>query len=110
MKIVDLKYQSVTPGNPSPNTLGVYADSGTAGVIFTLTSGGVARSIGIQYTGGYTDITVATGRGVLQTGTFFGGTGAGTVPGTGLASPYLWVPIVSSAGTNLVIPAYLLAP
>lgn len=109
MKIADLKYQSVTPGNPAPNTLGLYADSGTA-TVFTLTSGGVARSVGITYTGGYTDIAIATGRGCLQTGTFFGGTGAGVILGTGLASPYLWLPVVTSNGTNVAIPAYLLAP
>lgn len=110
MKIIDLKYQSATPGNPSPNTLGVFADSGTANLIYTLASGGVRRQIGINYTGGYTDIAIATGKGVIGTGTFFGGTGNGTVPATGLCSPYLWLPVITSNGTNVAIPAYLLAP
>ncbi len=108
MKIADLKYQSVAPSNPSPNTLGLYANSGNA-VVYALTSGGVARSIGSTFTGNYTDVNVATGRGVLQTGTFFGGTGAGIVPGTGLASPFRWLNVFDQNGTNLVIPAYLLA-
>ncbi len=110
MKLADLKYQSVTPGNPSPNTLALFANSGTPNLLYTLASGSVIRQVGITYTGGYTDITVATGKGVIQTGTFFGGTGAGIVPATGLCSPYLWVPIITSNGTNVVIPAYLMAP
>lgn len=108
MKIADLSYQSVTPGNPTPNRVGVYANSGTA-TVFTIVSGGAPRQIGTTYTGNYTDVNVATGRGVLQTGTFFGGTGAGIVPGTGLASPWKWLAVYDQNGTNLVIPAYLLA-
>lgn len=107
MKIADLSYQSVTPGNPSPNRLGIYADSGTA-TVFTLTSGGVGRQIGITYTGSYGDAQVATGKGVIGTGTFFGATGIGVNVATGLCSPYKWVPIIDAAGTNLVIPAYLM--
>ena len=109
MKVADLKYQSVTPGNPSPNTLGLYADSGTANLLYTLASGSVKRQVGITYTGAYTDISVHTGQGQISTGIFFGGTGNGVVNGTGLASPYKWLPCIDSVGNNLAIPAYLLA-
>lgn len=106
MKIADLKYQSVAPSNPSPNTLGLYADSGTA-TVFTLTSGGIARSVGITYTGDVPLSSVSTGMGVLATG-FWIGSGNGINAMTGLSVPYKFLPIVDSAGTNLVIPAYLM--
>ncbi len=105
MKIADLKYQSVTPGNPSPNTLGLYADSGTA-TVFTLTSGGVARQIGITYTGSTPLANVATGMGVLLTGWVIG-SGNGVNPFPGLGAAYRWLPVVDQNGTPLVIPAYL---
>ena len=108
MKIADLKYQSVAPSNPSPNTLGLYANSGNA-VVYTLTSGGVSRQIGATFTGSYTDVNIQTGKGVIGTGVFFGGTGNGVVNATGLCSPFLWLPVYTSNGTNLAIPAYLLA-
>lgn len=109
MKIIDLKYQSATPGNPSPNTLGVFADSGTANLIYTLASGGVRRQIGINYTGHIPSIGIATGQGVLATGVFFG-TGNGITPMTGLGTPYKFLQVIDANGTNLAIPAYLLAP
>lgn len=110
MKIAELKYQSATPSNPSPNTLGLYAFSGTQNhVLYSLVSGGVPRVIGITATGSIPATSVHTGYGVLGTGVFFGGTGNGIVNATGLASPFLWVPYVDSVGNNLAIPAYLLA-
>lgn len=109
MKIIDLKYQSATPSDPSPNTLGVYASSGTPGLIFTLTSGGDRRQIGITFSGALEQSAIKTGMGTLDTGFFFGGTGVGTQRATGLASPYRWLPVYMSDGTNVAIPAYLLA-
>lgn len=110
MKIVDLKYQSATPSNPSPNTLGLYAFSGTQNhVLYTLVSGGVPRVVGTTFTGSIPAISVHTGLGVLGTGVFFGGTGNGVVPATGLSSPYKWIGITDEVGNNLAIPAYLLA-
>ena len=108
MKIADLKYQSVTPGNPSPNTLGLYADSGTANLLYTLASGSVKRQVGITYTGNVAGSSIATGMGQLQTGSFYGGTGVGINSATGLSSPYRWLPVIDENGTNLAIPAYLL--
>lgn len=110
MKLADLKYQSVSPANPSPNTLALYADSGTAGVVYVMTSGGLPVQIGIRYTGLVANVGIATGQGVLDTGFFFGSTGVGTQRVTGLSSPYKWLNVIDSAGTNLAIPAYLLAP
>lgn len=107
MKIADLKYQSVTPDNPSPNTLGLYADSGTA-TVFTLISGGTAKSLTFNFTGSVPGSSVATGMGVLATGAFYGATGTASAPATGLSVPYRWIPIQDSNGTNLVIPAYLM--
>lgn len=108
MKIIDLKYQSATPADPSPNTLGVYADSGTAGVVYTLTSGGVPTQLGIRFTGSVPGSNVATGRGVLETGIVYGATGVGSARITGLGNPYLWVPIFASNGATLAVPAYTL--
>ncbi len=105
MKIADLKYQSVAPSNPSPNTLGLYADSGTS-TVFTMTSGGVPRQIGITYTGSTPLARVATGMGVLLTGWVIG-SGNGINPFTGMGAPYKFLPVVDSVGTPLVIPAYL---
>lgn len=107
MKIADFSYQSVTPSNPSPNRIGLFADSGTL-TLLSLVSGGVARSIGIQYTGSVPGSSIATGMGQLQTGAFYGGTGVGVNSATGLSSPFAWLPVISSNGTNLAIPAYLL--
>ena len=109
MKIVDLKYQSVTPGNPSPNTLGVYCPSGTPNALFSLTSGGLGRQVGITFTGNVPLSSVASGMGVLATG-FYIGSGNGINPMTGLGVPYKFLQVIDSVGTNLVIPAYLLAP
>lgn len=108
MKIADLSYQSVTPGNPSPNRLGLYADSGTQ-TVFTLISGGIAKSVGITFTGSIPSVSVHTGQGVLGTGVFFGGTGNGVVNATGLSSPYKWLGVFDEVGNRLAIPAYLLA-
>lgn len=114
MKIADLKYQSVTPSNPSPNTLGLYCDSGTQTIV-TLISGGVARQIGITYTGSLSDTAIATGlsrndgdNAGITTGIYFGRKSSATVSQTGLGTPTAWLPIVTSAGVNLVIPAYSL--
>lgn len=106
MKIADLKYQSVTPANPSPNTLGLYANSGNA-VVYTLTSGGVARALNVTWTGVYESSQVKTGQGVLATGFFFGSTGIGAQPATGLGTPYRFLPVIDDNGTNLLVPAYL---
>lgn len=107
MKIADLKYQSVTPGNPSPNTLGLYADSGTQ-TVFTLISGGTAKSLTFNVTGSVPSGSVATGMGNVYTGFFYGSTGVGVVPAVLLSTPYKWIPIQDSNGTNLVFPAYLM--
>lgn len=113
MKIIDLKYQSVTPGNPSPNTLGVYASSGSPGVVFVLTSGGVAEQIGIRYTGSLPNTAIATGlsrndgdNAGISTGVYFGKKYSATVQQTGLGTPDRWLPCVDSAGDNYAIPAY----
>ena len=109
MKIIDLKYQSVTPGNPSPNTLGVFADSGTAGVVYTLISGGVREQIGIRYTGSIPSVNVATGQGTLETGFWFGSTGVGATRATGLSTPFRFLPVLDSNGATLAIPAYMIS-
>lgn len=108
MKIIDLKYQSVTPGNPSPNTLGVFADSGTNNLIYTLVSGGVREQIGIRYTGSIPSVNVATGLGVLDTGFVYGSTGVGSQRITGLGTPFRWIGIKDTNGATLAVPAYML--
>jgi len=109
MKIIDLKYQSVTPGNPSPNTLGIYADSGSTNVVYSLTSGGVPRLIGSTVTGSIPTVSVASGQGVLDTGVFIGSTGVGTQRATGLSIPFRWIPVFDTNGAVLAVPAYQLA-
>lgn len=107
MKIADLKYQSATPSSPSPNTLGVYANSGNA-IVFSITSGGAPRQLGVSFTGVLPQSAVSTGQGVIGTGTFFGSTGNGIVPATGLCAPAYWLSVYHPNGMNLAIPAYLL--
>ena len=108
MKIIDLKYQSVAPANPSPNTLGVYADSGTAHFVYSLASGGVPRLIGSTVTGSIPSVRVSTGMGVLDTGFVYGATGVGSQRITGLGTPFAWVPIYWTNGATLAVPAYQL--
>ncbi|MDP2692961.1 MAG: hypothetical protein Q8O88_04955 [bacterium] len=108
-RVQDLRRQSIAPSEPGTDVAVVYADSGN-NALFIYISGEEPQQVGIKYTGSYEQVSVASGQGVMNTGVFFGGTGVGTVPATGLVSPYQWLPVVSSDGTNLVIPAYLMAP
>lgn len=105
-RIIEMQRASAVPAEPRPGVGVLYIDSGNNCLMLRVT-GQATQQVGIRYTGVYEQAQVATGQGTMQTGTFFGATGVGTVPATGLCSPYRWLSIADNNGTLLLVPAYL---
>jgi len=104
-RLTELRPQSVAP-TIQAGVVGLWINTGN--VLVTQVSGSGPVTVGLQLTGSLPNTAIQTGTAsYLLTGTYFG-VAQGALLGTGLGTPFAWIPILSGS-TTLAIPAYKLA-